>query len=109
MSNNKNNRMYASTDDFPIMDVSNVSDYQLERVSRINAGHKCKALVRMSAIVNHNMVAAAGMICQARLLDQVVILSQHNPAAAKDLRELSLANLLYIREQIYPIFDKEGY
>lgn len=109
MSEYRNRRLYASSNDLPIMDMTNVADEELERVNRVNAGHKCKALTKMSAIVNHNLVASAGIMCQAKLMEQVAILSQHNPAAAGDLRELATANLLYVRDQIYNPNGRERY
>ena len=85
----------------PVVDLTTLSESTLNYVSEYEESQKARAVVRASRIVNHSVVTMVGLMCQAEIENRVAILSQMNPRAARNLQELSIANMLYIRDHIY--------
>ena len=92
---------YNPKTDMPTMDLTTLSETALRDVRYADETTKVRAIIDSADIVNHTIVSTIGVICQEALDRRIAMLSQINPAAANNLRELSIANMLYIRNKIY--------
>lgn len=100
MPNYINNHM-GNNEDWRVRELMNLPEEDLDFVDRVQSRHKVKALVRASAIMHHDLVANAALMCQGMLEEKVSMIIQRNPAAERNIRELAAANMLYLRDKIY--------
>jgi len=105
------NRYKLCDEDYPVFDVTNISDRSLDFVNRTNASHKVSAMKKVSAIEAHNLTTLAGIICQDRIERAIAYCAMQNPnpGSVRRLEELAMANVLFIREHIYDPGKGGGY
>ena len=95
-----------NAEDWRWEEVRNLPQQAIDHVTRVSNGHKVDTLVQGSAILLHDLVASTALMCQAELEAKAAYIIQRNPQASTNIRELTTANMLYLRRKIFDPDDR---